>query len=119
MAARVTRRVQQPAGQFARLWWLPAGGYGNGLNDNSWVPVLEISEQIVPQVLRVLRDAGVPGYAAPARLAASRLRDRSERPTGWGLWVGASGYGRAEAALLAAMPSLSREAAERADSAWR
>jgi hypothetical protein len=119
MTATVTRPAQQRGGEFARRWWLPAGGDGNGLGDSSWVPVLEISGQIVPQVLRVLRDAGVPGYAAPARLVAGGLRDRSGRPAGWQLWVGASGYGRAEAALLAAMPSLAREAAGRADSAWR
>lgn len=118
MAAAISSPVQQPAGQFARLWWLPAGGYGNGLEDNSWVPTLEISGQVVPQVLGALRDAGVPGYAAPTGLAVW-LRDQSGRPATWQLWVGASGYGRAEATLLAAMPSLAREAAHRADSAWR
>jgi hypothetical protein len=119
MVAPVTRPVQLSTGKFARLWWLPADGYGNGLDDTSWVPVLEISEQIVPRLLDELRDAGVPGYVAPARLAEDRLRDRSGRAAGWQLWVGASGYGRAEAVLLAAMPSLGREAAGRADSAWR
>jgi hypothetical protein len=119
VTAAVTRPVQQRAGYFARLWWLPEGGDGNGLGDSAWVPVLEISEQVVPQVLKVLRDAGVPGYAAPARLAAGGPRKRSGRPAGWQLWVGGSGYGRAEAALLAAMPSVAREAAGRGDSAWR
>lgn len=119
MAAPVTRPVQVSAGEFARLWWLPADGYGNGLDDTSWVPVLEISEQIVPRLLGVLRDAGVPGYAAPAKPAEERLRDRSGRAAGWQLWVGASRYGRAESVLLVAMPSLEREAAGRADSAWR
>jgi hypothetical protein len=119
MAATVSRSAQRHAGQFARLWWLPAGGYGNGLDDGSWVPVLEVSERVVPQMLAMLRDAGVPAYAAPARPAAGRLRDRSGRPAGHQLWVGASAYGRAEAALVAAMPSLARGAASRADSAWR
>ena len=36
-----------------------------------------------------------------------------------GRYMGATAYGRAEAALLAAMPSVAREAADRADSAWR
>jgi hypothetical protein len=119
VTAAMKRPVQQGAGRIARLWWLPAGGYGNGLDDSSWVPALQISEQVVPQVLKVLRGAGVPGYAAPAGLAAGGLRDRPGRPGGWQLWVGGSGYGRAEAALLAAMPSLAREASERGDSAWR
>jgi hypothetical protein len=46
------------------------------------------------------------------------LRDGSGQPAGWQIWVGGSGYGRAEAALLAAMPSPAREAG-RGDSAWR
>lgn len=107
------------AASAGRLWWLPAGGRGNGLDDDSWAPVLELSEQVVSQVLSRLRDAGVPAYAAPARSAAARLHDRSGRPAGWELWVGASAYGRAEAALVAMMPALVREAASRADSAWR
>jgi hypothetical protein len=119
MTAAVTRAVQLRAGQLARICWLPSGGAGNGLDDDSWVPVLEVSERIVPQVLGVLREAGVPGYAAPAERAAGRLGNGSRRIASWRLWVGASGYGRAETALLAVMPSLARESAERADSAWR
>jgi hypothetical protein len=43
--------VSRPAeqyGQRGRLWWLPSGGYGNGLDDDAWAPLLEISEQVVP-----------------------------------------------------------------------
>ncbi len=118
MAAPVSRPAEH-ARQFGRLWWLPAGGYGNGLDDDSWAPVLEVSEQVVQRVLSLLRDAGVPAYAAPARPVAGRLRDRSGQPASYQLWVGASAYGRAEAALVAAMPSVVREAAGHGDSAWR
>lgn len=112
-------RPLEHAGQAGRLWWLPAEGQGNGLDDESWAPALEVSEWVVPRVLSILRDAGVPAFAAPARTAASRLRDRSGQPAAWRLWVGASRYGEAEAALLAAMPSVTAEAAGRADRAWR
>jgi hypothetical protein len=118
MAASVSRPVQD-AVRPGRLWWLPAGGYGNGLDDRSWAPVLEISEQAVPRVLSVLREAGVPAYAAPARPASVWLRDNSGQPADYQLWAGASAYGTAEAVLVAAMPSLARKAAARADSAWR
>lgn len=107
------------AGSAGRLWWLPARGQGNGLDDDSWAPVLEVSDEVVPRVLGVLRDAAVPAYAAPARPAAVRLRDRSGRPVACQLWVGASAYARAETALVSVMPSLVREAAEHGDSAWR
>lgn len=118
MTAPISRSVVHST-DASRLWWLPAGGYGNGLDDASWAPVLEISESIVPDVLRELADARVPGYAAPAYPPSYRLRDRSQRWETYRLWVGASAHGRAEAVLVAAMPRLAREAAGRADSAWR
>jgi hypothetical protein len=118
MTAPISRPAEQPA-RPGRLWWLPPGGYGNGLDDAAWAPVLEISEQIVPDVLSALANAGVPGYAAPAYPLGYRLRDRSRRPETYRLWVGASAHGRAEEVLVAVMPRLAREAATRADSAWR
>jgi hypothetical protein len=118
MAASVSRPAEQ-TGRRGRLWWLPTGGYGNGLDDDAWVPILEVSEQVVPAVLGVLSEADVPAYAAPARSRASRLKDRARRPEGYQLWVGASAYGRAEMTLLRVMSYLTREAARHADSAWR
>ena len=118
MTSGVSRPLED-ASRGGRLWWLPAGGQGNGLDDRAWVPVLEISEQSVPRVLSALLDAGVPAYAALADPAAARLRDRSGRPASWQLWVGASAYGRAETALVTVMPSVTREAAGRRDRAWR
>jgi len=118
----VTSGVSRTLGDVSRggrLWWLPARGVGNGLDDRAWAPVLEISEQSVPQVLSALLDAGVPAYAAPAAPAAARLRDRSGLPTACQLWVGASAYGRAETVLVTVMPSVTRQAAGRHDRAWR
>jgi hypothetical protein len=119
---RMTAPVSRPAARTARsgrLGWLPPGGYGNGLDDATWAPVLEISEQVVADVLGALASAGVPGYAAQVRPPGGRLRDRSPRPDTWRLWVGASAYGTAEAVLLAVMPRLAREAARHTDRAWR
>ena len=114
----VPRPVDQ-LNRFSRLWWLPADGYGNGLDDRAWAPALQISERIVPQVLKVLRDAAVPAYVAPAREPRPRPNSRGQQPKSYQLWVGASAYGRAEAALLAVMPQLAREAARHSDRAWR
>jgi hypothetical protein len=116
----VTESVSRPAEQlcrFGRLWWLPTGGYGNGLDDRAWAPALQISEQIVPQVLSALRAAGVPAYVARVR-PSRQLRDRAV-PEGYQLWVGAGAYGQAEAVLLAVMPQLARQAAGHGDGAWR
>lgn len=81
--------------------------------------MLTLSEQAVPRVLSALRRAGAPAYAAPAQPAARRLGRRAAQPSDWELWVGSSAYGEAESALLALMPSLSRESAQRDDTAWR
>lgn len=118
----MTASVSRPAGQvsrFGRLWWLPPGGCGNGLDDQAWAPALQISEQIVPQVLDALRDAGVPAYAARVPALVRRPRDRTGQPDSYQLWVGASAYGRAEAALLAVMTRLARDVAPRGGNAWR
>jgi len=118
MATPVCRPAPSARGPD-RLWWLPSGGRGNGLDDRAWVPILEVSQDIVPALLAALAAAAVPAYAAPARPVRVRLRDRAIRPEGYQLWVGASAYGEAEAVLLAVMPRLSRQAAQRADHAWR
>jgi hypothetical protein len=118
MSAPISRHAEHSV-HPGRLWWLPAGGCGNGLDDTAWAPVLEISEQIVPDVLRALAEARVPGYAAPAQSPGYRLRDRSRRQETYRLWVGASAHGRAEEVLVTVMPRLAREAARRAGSAWR
>ena len=117
MTAPVTRPAAH-AGRLGRLWLLPADGHGNGLDDDAWVPALEVSQQIVPALLGMLHEAGVPGYAAPAHLAGRRLRDGTARPESYQLWVGASAYGEAETVLITVMPYLTREAARHGDSAW-
>ena len=118
MTAPISRPAEQSA-RPGRLRWLPACGYGKGLDDAAWAPVVEIGEQIAPDVLRALANTGVPGYVAPAHLPGSRLRDRSRQPETYRPWVGARAHGRAEEVLTAVMPRLAREAARRADHAWR
>jgi len=99
-----------------RLWWLPADGCGNGLDDGAWAPVLEVSHQAVPALLEVLREAGIPAYAAPIRPALARLKEQAQKQAeGYRLYIGTSAYGRAEAVLLAAMPLVTRSVG----TAWR
>lgn len=88
MAALGFRPVRRHAGQFVRQRWLPAGGYGNRLSDGSCVPVLEVSERLLPQALTVPRNAGCP--------PTQRLR----QPARYQLWVGARACGwKAEAPM--------------------
>lgn len=117
MSASVQRPFEE-LHPFGRLCWLPAGGRGNGLDDDAWAPVLEISAAAVPS-LAALGSASVPAYAAPGGSAGPRCSGRAREPGSCQLWVGASGYGRAEAVLLAVMPHLAHELDSRGDRAWR
>jgi hypothetical protein len=116
MAEAVSRPAEQ-TGRRGRPWRLPPGGYRNGLDDEAWVPVLEVGERTVPAVLCALAEAGIPAYAAPASSGASRLEDHTGRPEPYQLWVGASAYGRAEMALTRLMPYLTQDATRYADNA--
>jgi hypothetical protein len=92
MPASIARPVAQPQ-RFGRLWWLPSGGIGNGIDDDAWAPILDVTTDLVAPLLAALREAGVPGYAA---------RRRGAEP-GYQLWVGSSAHGRAEEALMKAL----------------
>lgn len=77
----MTTPASQPFPQRGRLWWLPPHGRGNGLDDDSWAPVLEVDGRIADALLSAFGSAGVPAYAAPTAsmdlLAAARRGGRS------------------------------------------
>jgi hypothetical protein len=104
MPTSVSRPVAQPQ-RFGTLWWLPSGGISNGIGDDAWAPILDVSADLVTPLLTALREAGVPGYAAavarrnaPASHVAAQPRCR--------LWVGSSAHGRAEETLMKALARL-------------
>jgi len=105
MSGSISRPVPQPQ-RFGRLWWLPPGGMGNGIEDEAWAPILEVSADHVAPLLAALRAAGVPAYAAAASPAPSRRAARAPTGPGYRLWVGASAYGRAEETLITVMRAL-------------
>jgi hypothetical protein len=105
MSGSISRPVPQPQ-RFGRLWWLPPGGMGNGIEDEAWAPILEVSADHVAPLLAALRAAGVPAYAAAASPAPSRRTARAPTGPGYRLWVGASAYGRAEETLITVMRAL-------------
>jgi hypothetical protein len=109
MPASISRPGAVPQ-RFGRLWWLPSGGLGNGLDDDAWAPILEVPGDLVVPLLAALRAAGVPAYAAGATPAAGRAGPA--RAPGCRLWVGSSAYGRAEETLIAVLPSLTRGPAD-------
>lgn len=94
-----------------RAFWLPPGGWGNGLDSGSWVALVEVRGELPATLLLLdLRDARVPGYAAvlrPPRVGATG-RPGADRPR-VRIWVGGDAYGRGESTVLRAMPALVRQ----------
>jgi hypothetical protein len=105
MSASISRPVQQSQ-RCGRLWWLPPGGQGNGLDDEAWAPILEVGPGIVTPLLAALLAAGVPAYAASTQAGPSRRRARAAAPCDYRVWVGTSAYSRAVDTLVAVMPAL-------------
>lgn len=106
MSASAPLPVSHPD-RFGRLWWLPPGGHGNGLDDAAWAPIADVDAVLVDPLFRALRVAGVPAYAAPVRRSARSPRRRALIPSGrFRVWVGTSAYGRAEEVLLVTLASL-------------
>ncbi len=105
MAASISRPVPQPE-RWGRLWWLPSGGLGNGIDDHGWAPILDIGADLVAPLLAALRIARVPAYGANVPAAPSRRAARDRAAPRCRIWVGTSAHGRAEETLIAVLPSL-------------
>lgn len=103
--AGANQQVFTDASRRGQPFWLPPGGWSNGLTDDSWAEIAEVSSDLVADlILFRLRDAGVPGYAAHHRGVDQRGRTRQSVR----IWVGCHAYGRAESTLLAYLPNLVR-----------
>ena len=91
-------------------FWLPPGGWDNGLAAAAWAAILDVtSEPAADLILLELRGAGVPGYAAPVAppgaAGAWRLRHGGQRVR---IWVGSRWFGQAEITIARAVPTLTR-----------
>lgn len=79
------------SGRASRLYWLPPGGIGNGLDASTWAPLLDVDASVLILVLDTLRDADIAAYAArvhaPGRIARSAV---------FHVWVDTWTHARAE-----------------------
>ncbi|GIL25456.1 hypothetical protein NUM_07110 [Actinocatenispora comari] len=86
--------VLAPQAQLSRP---PFGAVGNGLQAQSWVPLLDLAPgtpgRWIARLLLALREAGVPACAAPATGTAVQRR----RP--WRIWVDVPSRTRGEDVL--------------------
>lgn len=106
--AGATQNVIRELRELGRPFWLPPGGWGNGLDDDSWAAVLDVtSEYIATLLLLSLQEAGVPAYAAALKRPLSSRRRAGES---WSprvrIWVGAAHHGAGEVTILRLLPGL-------------
>jgi hypothetical protein len=82
----------------ARPYWLPPGGIGNGLDAETWAPLIDADAGELILLLDTLRDADIAAYAA--RLDRSgRRRPRSA----FRIWVDTWTHARAEDVIREAL----------------
>jgi hypothetical protein len=87
-----------------RSWRRAFRPRGNGMTDDTWVPVWCVDRRIVAELLAELSSAGVPARCDRFRYGGRLLPRRSE----WCLWVGNSAYRQAQERLAQVMPQLVR-----------
>ena len=82
--------------RLSRAFWLPPGGYGNCLDDQSWIPLLDVADSAAAdELLDGMFEAGIPAHTASVRGAGGRS---------FRIWVGASRYGDAVSLLIRLLP---------------
>jgi hypothetical protein len=77
-------------------YWLPPGGRDNGVWADIWVMIADLETDDASEVLDLLAQADVGGYAA---IPGGR-RAKAKRPVCACMWVDAMQYGRAEDVLM-------------------
>ena len=79
------------SGRRSRMYWLPPGGIGNGLDAATWAPLLDVDAGDLILLLDTLRDADIAAYAA-RRHAPGRI----PRYAAFRVWVDTWTHARAE-----------------------
>lgn len=78
-------------GQPSRLYWLPPGGMRNGLNAQTWAPLIDVDAGDLIMLLDTLRQADIAAYGA----RVGRL-GRGRSSSTFRVWVDTWTHARAE-----------------------
>lgn len=78
-------------------YWLPPGGYGNGLSSTAWARIVDLPARLVDPVLARLTVSGIPAHLIPCH-EATRIPRCSARL--YQLWVDPHLYSAAEDLLM-------------------
>lgn len=82
------------------MFWLPPGGFGNGIGAQAWAELADLPEDEVASVLFTLAEAGIGGYVAVPRSLRGRF------PVMYRLWVDSLHYRHAEDILMELLATL-------------
>jgi hypothetical protein len=101
---------------FDRMWRLPPGGFGNGLDDARGSPwSMSAMHRSLTRCWTRCSQLGVPAYAAPLphlETVRPHLRRVGGGPAPVRIWAGATRYGKARDVLLGLLPRLVDEHGE-------
>lgn len=93
------------AGPSLYIGNVPRHASGNGLSATAWASLADVHAAAVAPSLRVLAEAGIPAYAAPAAPSgASTARDHRAHHQLLRLWVDAHQTVRARQLIAATTP---------------
>jgi len=79
------------SGSPGRLYWLPPGGIGNGLEAQTWAVLIDTDASDLVLLLATLRYADIAAYAARVGTVSRRRRSPVFR-----IWVDTCTHARAE-----------------------
>jgi hypothetical protein len=86
------------SGRADRLYWLPSGGIGNGLNAQTWAAVIDADASEMILLLDTLREADIAAYAARLNRHGWMRRSSIFR-----IWVDTWTHARAEDVIREAL----------------
>lgn len=77
------------------MFWLPPGGFGNGVPAVAWAEIADLTEEQLASVLFDLAEAEIGGYVA--RPTTGRIGQHGQK---YRLWVDTRQYSRASDLLM-------------------
>jgi hypothetical protein len=88
--------------QRGRAFWLPPGGFGNGIGASAWAEIADLTEEELPKVLFALVESRIAGYVA---IVQPKAVEAGNMQIVYRLWVDSLRYLQAEDVLMEVLRS--------------
>ena len=85
-----------------RAFWLPPGGFGNGIDASAWAEIADLTEDELPKVLFALTESRIAGYVA---IVHAKPVEAGNTHIVYRLWVDSLRYLQAEDVLMKVLRS--------------